>query len=190
MTNSLRMPNRSASPRRDSFRQQLFGKPPGSPHDSSYAASMRSMANESSPGDSNFASHSRINRVSFGSITAPPDPSRRSDIQPGSTTTTANLLPSVKAWHTEVWLSAPAAEDRRVSELLVSASPAAKTYAAHSWAHAWQGLFDDGLLRLAYADLLLRWGLATARAELLLPMRGASSILISGRDIAPDSLSE
>lgn len=115
MTNSLRMPNRSASPRRDSFRQQLFGKPPGSPHDSSYAASMRSMANESSPGDSNFASHSRINRVSFGSITAPPDPSRRSDIQPGSTTTTANLLPSVKAWHTEVWLSAPAAEDRRVS---------------------------------------------------------------------------
>lgn len=112
MTNSLRMPNRSASPRRDSFRQQLFGKPPGSPHDSNYATSLRSTANESSPGESNFASQSRINRVSFTSIAAPPDPSRRSDIHSGSTTTTADLLPSVKAWHTSVWLSRPPAKDR------------------------------------------------------------------------------
>jgi hypothetical protein len=112
ISNSLRLPNRSASPRRDSFRQQLFGKPPGSPHDSNYAGSLRSTAHDSSPGDSNFALNSRINRVSFGSAAAAPDLSRRSDTQSGSTGTTANLPPFVRPWHTSVWLSVTPAKDR------------------------------------------------------------------------------
>lgn len=71
-----------------------------------------------------------------------------------------------------------------------SVDPAAKTYTTHSWVQAWQGLFDDSALRLAYADLLLRWGLTTARAELLLPIRGASLNELPGRDATHESLSE
>jgi hypothetical protein len=78
MSSNLRLPNRSASPRRDSFRQQLFGKPLGSSHESHYAASMRS-ATEISSMDSHSVQNSRMNRISFGSLTPAQESTSRVD---------------------------------------------------------------------------------------------------------------
>lgn len=96
---NLRLPNRSASPRRDSFRQQLFGKPLGSSHDSQYAASIRSATDVGSL-DSFSAQNSRMNRVSFGSRAPPQDTMAKNDSEISYHSTSSKPEPHVKSWRT------------------------------------------------------------------------------------------
>lgn len=100
LSSNLRLANRSASPRRDSFRQQLFGKPLGSSHGSQYAASMRS-ATEIGSVESHSVQNSRMNRVSFGSLTPAQQSASRIDSE-GSDQCAFSSRPEnhVKSWRT------------------------------------------------------------------------------------------
>ena len=103
MASNLRLPNRSASPRRDSFRQQLFGKPLGTSHESQYAASMRSATDIGSL-DSQSIQNSRMNRVSFGSFAPAQDSITKLDSEISYHSASSKPEPYIKSWRTVVEL--------------------------------------------------------------------------------------
>lgn len=111
---SMRRADRSASPiARESFRQQLFGRPSASysPNIGSPAfGSMRSGPSDPNMSSSHSTSGPRVNRVSF-SPSLQPVTARRSASRHGSVSTPARTQSTVKSWQIRIDAECTAASE-------------------------------------------------------------------------------